>query len=158
MLSHYCWSRSLGTTPDPDPGTAEKSEDVNNISARRYVAKTFGEKIHFFNYITKPAVRKLIASHFNIHASTCTPLSLSLSCVYSCVCVFICTSVPTQSFQTLCVYACNSMYVHLDGFSKRCLLKLDKKGLILNRRNFGFSAPKLMRFSLKDGQLEDLSF
>ena len=53
----------------------------------------------------------------------------------------------------------------LDGFFKRCLLKLDKKSLILlqkrlnlNHSNFGLLATKLIRFSLNDGKFEGLSF
>ena len=49
-----------------------------------------------------------------------------------------------------------SWFINLDGFSKRCLLKLKKKGLVLsqkrptsNERNVGLPAPNLMRFSSK---------
>ena len=54
---------------------------------------------------------------------------------------------------------------YLDGFSRRCLLKLDKKGPTLSQKrptlsggNFGLLAPKFMRFFSKDRNLKDLSF
>ena len=55
--------------------------------------------------------------------------------------------------------------VCLDGYSKRCLLKPVKKGLVLshkrltsNHRNFGLPAPKSTGFSSKHRKIEDLSF
>ena len=60
-----------------------------------------------------------------------------------------CSSFLNESF-ALRTKTCIS--VRLDEFSKYCLLKLEKKGLILsqNRHNFGLPAPKLMRFSSSD--------
>ena len=54
---------------------------------------------------------------------------------------------------------------YLDGFSRRCLLKLDKKDPILSQKhltlrdgNYGLLAPKLMRILSKDRNLNDRSF
>ena len=47
------------------------------------------------------------------------------------VCMYVCMHASMYVFMYVRMYSC--MYVCMGGFSKRSLLKLDKKGLILSQ-------------------------
>ena len=110
-----------------------------------------------------------ICMYVFIYVCTCMYVYVRMYvCIYVCMCVcmyvymYVCTCMYVCIYIHVCMYG--RMYVCmygwmdgcLGGFSKTCLLKLDKKGLTLsqkhltsNRRNVGFPAPKSMRFPLR---------